>query len=160
PAVLVGPAVPRQAGLVQVASPSEPACATDLGAVRGPAARVPSPPASAVRAHLGSADVSRIAGRAGWWKSPCPDLVRAPAGQPAGATRQPIQRSFVPVFRRVIQGLEAGRAWPFRRRQSLPTPEAPSRGSIPSLLPQVAATDRQLLTYRSFPAETGFGTAF
>ncbi|MBN2526385.1 MAG: hypothetical protein JXR76_08325, partial [Deltaproteobacteria bacterium] len=26
-------------------------------------------------------------GGAGWWKSPCPDLVRASVGQPAGATR-------------------------------------------------------------------------
>ena len=35
--------------------------------------------------------VSHPGGRAGWWKSPCPDLARASVGLPTGAT-QPISR--------------------------------------------------------------------
>ena len=31
--------------------------------------------------------MSRIGGGAGWWKSPCPDLARAAAGEPAAATQ-------------------------------------------------------------------------
>jgi len=33
-------------------------------------------------------DVPALARAYGRWKSPCPDLGRAPAGKPAGATRQ------------------------------------------------------------------------
>src|SRR5207244_1110959 len=46
----------------------------------------PAAPASDRRVDL-ELTASRSTGRAGWWKSPCPDPERAPAGQPAGATR-------------------------------------------------------------------------
>ena len=39
--------------------------------------------------YLGMRAASRSTGRAGWGKSPCPDLARAWAGKPAQATRQP-----------------------------------------------------------------------
>ena len=34
--------------------------------------------------------MSRIGGRAGWWKSPRPDLVRAPAGKRPGLLYLPL----------------------------------------------------------------------
>src|SRR5262249_55469873 len=67
-----------EAGLVQVAPPSEPAGASHLGAVRR-AAQALSPPASPHHGpNLGDVATSHLSGRAGWWKSPCPVLARAP----------------------------------------------------------------------------------
>ena len=77
-----------EAGLVQVALPSEPAQASHLGAIRGFASRLPAPPTSDHGSDLGSVATSRISGRAGWWKSPCPDLERARGGKLPRATRQ------------------------------------------------------------------------
>jgi hypothetical protein len=69
-----------EAGLVQVALPSEPAQASHLGAIRGFASRLPAPPTSDHGSDLGSVATSRISGGAGWWQSPRPDLERARGG--------------------------------------------------------------------------------
>src|SRR5262249_6034328 len=69
------PAVARPSGVAQVAVPSQPAGATDVGEVQGDAPRVPSPPPSGHGADLGGRIAARRShGGAGWWKSPCPDL--------------------------------------------------------------------------------------
>ncbi len=77
-----------RAVLVQVALLSEPAHASHLGAVRGPASRPPAPDASDPDPDLGAVATSLPHGGAGWWKSPCPDLERARGGQLPRATRQ------------------------------------------------------------------------
>ena len=76
------------ASLVQVAAAAQPARAPDLGAVQG------ADPAGASRcrrrgssSRSGSSSARHPGGRAGWWKSPCPDLGRAPGAQAPGATR-------------------------------------------------------------------------
>ncbi len=52
-------------------------------------------------ANLGAVTTSHISGGAGWWKSPSPDLGRASAGKPAGATRQEVYERDV-VFKNVL----------------------------------------------------------
>src|SRR5262249_24301840 len=66
-----------EALLVHVALPSEPAQASHLGAVRGPASRFPAPSTSDPGPDLGRLTMSLLHGGAGWWKSPFPDLERA-----------------------------------------------------------------------------------
>ncbi len=77
-----------EAGLVQVASPSEPATAPHLGDVRQAVAALSSPTSPYHDPNLGDVATSQLSGRAGWWKSPCPDLARAPGAEASGATRQ------------------------------------------------------------------------
>ena len=72
--------------MVQVALSSEPEAASQLGTVRGLASRLSYSASSCLRQDMGDVTASRTDGRAGWWKSPRPDLVRAWAGQPAQAT--------------------------------------------------------------------------
>ena len=65
------------AGLAQVAEPAWPAKADELDEVQGRAAGVPASHAHDPRPTL-EALMSPGGGRAGWWKSPCPDLARGP----------------------------------------------------------------------------------
>src|SRR5262249_8575493 len=71
-----------EAGLVQMAVPSQPAQASQLGKVYGSPPTEASPPPTDHDPDLGCVTTSHINGRAGWWKSPCPDLVRGWDGQP------------------------------------------------------------------------------
>ena len=63
--------------LVQMASPSKQPHASHLAEVRCVVGTIPSARASDSRTNLGHLATSHISGRAGWWKSPCPVLVRA-----------------------------------------------------------------------------------
>src|SRR5215831_10299086 len=63
---------------------SQPAHALDVGEVWRRAPAVPSPPPTDHSPHLGRLATSHINGRAGWWKSPRPDLARGRGGQPPG----------------------------------------------------------------------------
>ena len=74
----------HEAGVVQMAVPSQPAHALDVGEVWRRAPAVPSPPPTDDGPHLGRLATSHINGRAGWWKSPCPDLARGRGGKPPG----------------------------------------------------------------------------
>jgi len=74
----------HEAGLVHMAVPSQPAHALDVGEVWRRAPAVPSPPPTDHGPHLGRLATSHINGRAGWWKSPSPDLARGRGGQPPG----------------------------------------------------------------------------
>src|SRR5215468_6536341 len=67
-----------------MAVPSQPAHALDVGEVWRRAPAVPSPPPTDHSPHLGRLAMSHINGRAGWWKSPSPDLARGRGGQPPG----------------------------------------------------------------------------
>src|SRR4029450_12319692 len=68
----------------QMAVPSQPAHALDVGEVWRRAPAVPSPPPTDDGPHLGRLATRHINGRAGWWKSPCPDLARGRGGKPPG----------------------------------------------------------------------------
>src|SRR5207248_5373318 len=73
-----------EAGLVQVAVPSQPAQASHVGEVYGfPPTEASSPPTDH-GPDLGRITTSHTDGRAGWWKSPCPDLARGRGGKPPG----------------------------------------------------------------------------
>jgi len=74
----------HEAGVVQMAVPSQPAHALDVGEVWRRAPAVPSPPPTDYGPHLGRLATSHINGRAGWWKSPCPDRARGRGGKPPG----------------------------------------------------------------------------
>src|SRR5262245_48944483 len=67
-----------------MAVPTQPAHALDVGEVWRRAPAVPSPPPTDHSPHLGRLATSHINGRAGWWKSPSPDLARGRGGQPPG----------------------------------------------------------------------------
>ena len=56
---------------------------------------------SGTSSPLGHVAASPISGRAGWWQSPCPDLVGALAGQPAEATRP--QAHLIPAHSGLFQ---------------------------------------------------------
>jgi hypothetical protein len=73
-----------EAGLVQVAVPSQPAQAAQLGEILGPSPTMPSPPPTDHGPDLGCVTTSHIDRRAGWRKSPSPDLARGRGGQPPG----------------------------------------------------------------------------
>ena len=73
-----------EAGLVQVAVPSQPAQASQLGKVYGSPPTEAFPPPTDHGPDLGCVTTSPIDGRAGWWKSPCPDLARGRGGKPPG----------------------------------------------------------------------------
>ncbi len=73
-----GPSGSRHAtGLAQMAASSQPAHASHIGAVQPIVGTLPASPAAGCRADMGSIATRHISGGAGWWKSPCPDLVRA-----------------------------------------------------------------------------------
>jgi hypothetical protein len=74
----------HEAGLGHMAVPSQPAHALDVGEVWRRAPAVPAPPPTDHGPHLGRLATSHINGRAGWWKSPRPDLARGRGGQPPG----------------------------------------------------------------------------
>jgi len=81
------PRVRREACLAQVASHAQPKSTPHLEEVLGAAPAFASSRAADLCPDLGHVTMRRVGGRAGWWKSPCPDLARASAGQPAEATR-------------------------------------------------------------------------
>ena len=83
-----GPSGSRHAtGLAQMAAPSQPAHASHVGAVQPIVGTLPASPAAGCRADMGGVATRHISGGAGWWKSPCPVLVRASGEQSPGATR-------------------------------------------------------------------------
>ena len=88
-----GPSGSRHAtGLAKMAAPSQPAHASHVGAVQPIVGTLPASPAAGCRADMGGVATRHISGGAGWWKSPCPVLVRASGEQSPGATRPPTQR--------------------------------------------------------------------
>ena len=85
-----GPSGSRHAtGLAQMAAPSQPAYASHVGAVQPIVGTLLASPPAGCRADMGGVATRHISGGAGWWKSPCPDLVRASGEQSPGATRPP-----------------------------------------------------------------------
>ena len=83
-----GPSGSRHAtGLAQMAAPSQPAHASHVGAVQPIVGTLPASPAAGCGADMGGVATRHISGGAGWWKSPCPVLVRASGEQSPGATR-------------------------------------------------------------------------
>ena len=85
-----GPSGSRHAtGLAKMAAPSQPAHASHVGAVQPIVGTLPASPTAGCRADMGGVATRHISGGAGWWKSPCPDLVRASGEQSPGATRPP-----------------------------------------------------------------------
>ena len=89
-----GPSGSRHAtGLAKMAAPSQPAHASHVGAVQPIVGTLPASPAAGCRADMGGVATRHISGGAGWWKSPCPVLVRASGEQSPGATRPPPQRT-------------------------------------------------------------------
>ena len=87
-----GPSGSRHAtGLAKMAAPSQPAHASHVGAVQPIVGTLPASPAAGCRADMGGVATRHISGGAGWWKSPCPVLVRASGEQSPGATRPPLQ---------------------------------------------------------------------
>ena len=86
-----GPSGSRHAtGLAKMAAPSQPAHASHVGAVQPIVGTLPASPAAGCRADMGGVATRHISGGAGWWKSPCPVLVRASGEQSPGATRPPL----------------------------------------------------------------------
>ena len=73
----------------KMAAPSQPAHASHVGAVQPIVGTLPASPAAGCRADMGGVATRHISGGAGWWKSPCPVLVRASGEQSPGATRPP-----------------------------------------------------------------------
>ena len=83
-----GPSGSRHAtGLAKMAAPSQPAHASHVGAVQPIVGTLPASPAAGCGADMGGVATRHISGGAGWWKSPCPVLVRASGEQSPGATR-------------------------------------------------------------------------
>ena len=83
-----GPSGSRHAtGLAQKAASSQPAHASHVGALQPIVGTLLASPAAGCRADMGGVATRHISGGAGWWKSPCPDLVRASGEQSPGATR-------------------------------------------------------------------------
>ena len=72
-----------------MAQTPESADANDLEAIQWNSKGIPSTNGQGLQKSVGLS-MSRASGGAGWWKSPSPDLVRAPAGKLAGATRHPV----------------------------------------------------------------------
>ena len=86
-----GPSGSRHAtGLAQKAASSQPAHASHVGALQPIVGTLLASPAAGCRADMGGVATRHISGGAGWWKSPCPDLVRASGEQSPGATRPPL----------------------------------------------------------------------
>ena len=77
-----GPSGSRHAtGLAKMAAPSQPAHASHVGAVQPIVGTLPASPAAGCGADMGGVATRHISGGAGWWKSPCPVLVRASGEQ-------------------------------------------------------------------------------
>jgi hypothetical protein len=70
--------------------PSQPAHTLAMEEVWRRAPAVSSPPPTDDGPHLGRVATSHINGRAGWWKSPCPDLARGWDGQPPSLLYKPL----------------------------------------------------------------------
>jgi len=104
----------HEAGLVQMAVPSQPAHALDVGEVWRLAPAVPSSPPTDYGPHLGRVATSHINGRAGWWKSPCPDLARGRGGKPPGL----LYNAFLPPHRPSL--FRCGARCPVLRRSLQP----------------------------------------
>ena len=98
----------NEAGLVQVVVPSQPAQASHVGEVYGSPPTDASSPPTDHGPDLGCVTTSHINGRAGWWKSPCPDLARGRGGQPPGLL---YKASFTPPPDR----MPPSAPWPARR---------------------------------------------
>jgi hypothetical protein len=79
-----------EAGVGQMAVPSQPAHTLAMEEVWRRAPAVSSPPPTDDGPHLGRVATSHINGRAGWWKSPCPDLARGWDGQPPSLLYKPL----------------------------------------------------------------------
>ena len=93
-----GPSGSRHAtGLAQMAAPSQPAHASHVGAVQPIVGTLPASPPAGCCADMGGVATRHISGGAGWWKSPCPVLVRASGEQSPGATRPPVYHRLVPL---------------------------------------------------------------
>ena len=111
-----GPSGSRHAtGLAKMAAPSQPAHASHVGAVQPIVGTLPASPPAGCRADMGGVATRHISGGAGWWKSPCPDLVRASGEQSPGATRSPPPASARPSqlcssFAGVLRALPAWRS--------------------------------------------------
>jgi len=88
PQVAVDGPVQGGALLVSMAQTPEPADADDLEALQRDSPADAASQGQGLQESVGYL-VRRIGRRAGWWKSPCPDLVGAPAERSAGATRHP-----------------------------------------------------------------------
>ena len=81
----------HRANVVQVAVPSQPAQTSQLGALSAVAEALPTTQSTHHGQHLGLNTASQLSGRAGWWKSPCPVLVRAPDEQSPGLLYDVVQ---------------------------------------------------------------------
>ena len=102
-----GPSGSRHAtGLAKMAAPSQPAHASHVGAVQPIVGTLPASPAAGCGADMGGVATRHISGGAGWWKSPCPVLVRASGEQSPGATRPPIRNS---IRRRTYRAIQKSR---------------------------------------------------
>src|SRR6266849_9702895 len=88
-----------------MASTPKPENASELGEVQRLTEGFSSPAPPHHYANLGCVTARRANGRAGWWKSPCPDPERASVGKLAEATR--------PVFMRHRRALVAAERWTF-----------------------------------------------
>jgi retron-type reverse transcriptase len=77
------PALRGGAGMEEVAQPKKSASANGLEAVQGAPPSSPSSGRQDQSADLAHS-VRRPDRRAGWWKTPCPDLARAPVGNGRG----------------------------------------------------------------------------
>ncbi len=93
----------NEAGLVQVVVPSQPAQASHVGEVYGSPPTDASSPPTDHGPDLGCVTTSHINGRAGWWKSPCPDLARGRGGQPPGLLYNKA-RAHSPIFGYTYKG--------------------------------------------------------
>src|SRR2546428_2466137 len=67
-----------------VAYPQHLHALSHVGEVYGSPPTDASSPPTDHGPDLGCVTTSHINGRAGWWKSPCPDLARGRGGQPPG----------------------------------------------------------------------------
>ena len=107
-----GPSGSRHAtGLAQMAAPSQPAHASHVGAVQPIVGTLPASPAAGCGADMGGVATRHISGGAGWWKSPCPVLVRASGEQSPGATR--LGRTVPEEFRQVLRD-----SWMFDKKST------------------------------------------
>ena len=90
--------LPRPGNLEEVAAATQSANANDVGTVRSILAVAPAPQTHSANLLVGIRSARPVSGRAGWWKSPSPDLVRGPAGgqHPVGSTRKNFYFLFLP----------------------------------------------------------------
>jgi REP-associated tyrosine transposase len=93
-----------------VAPPTQPANASDLAAIQRLARVVSVAGGPNLRTDLDSFSVSHSDGRAGWWKSPSPDLGRAPGASwrpgllDRGVHSEVSQEDVVPAAEEILGG--------------------------------------------------------